>query len=492
LCERLSWCAALVGACHGGGDGGVVDVWRELCAAFPWGEHLADGGYKSVFRVYNAQRDSMEAISVMNAKDLGREGTTILVQEMLVSYLLHDLVRRDVCPNFVDTLQVLRCSHAAPKALWGGPEKPQPQGSFEDFELSEDFKAPRKPRTAAGASWVLLRMELCEGGDVEEYLRSHGSVEVGTVVAWLFQMFFSLHVAHDALGLVHYDVKCLNFFLKRWQSTPEEALAESGEDDETEEGHPAELQYGWRGRVYSLPEAEYLIKLADFGTATMPADRSTRQVAAEAVTAQCYTTVENAPLEFLLQGSDATQGSAADVYQMGLCFLHLLTGEAPYEEVLESVRCPEGLAKQMCEVWGNHACFEVLRESLGLTVGSKRFMKDATVACDTVYRMVVLFGMGSKVPGPLWPVVDAFLRRDGAKQFKADQSRASLEHGTLPAMVRARAMLEKMPGGMELLRRCVAFEGTARATVEDALQSSVFDVLRVDPSCRGDGYFEYI
>ena len=46
-----------------------------------------------------------------------------------------------------------------------------------------------------------------------------------------------------------------------------------------------------------------------------------------------FTTFENLSLDVLLLGDEAKQGFAVDTWSLGLCLLHLCTGEAPYEEV---------------------------------------------------------------------------------------------------------------------------------------------------------------
>jgi hypothetical protein len=39
--------------------------WKELHENFPWACHLADGGSKKVFRVYNQQEEEEEACAIM-------------------------------------------------------------------------------------------------------------------------------------------------------------------------------------------------------------------------------------------------------------------------------------------------------------------------------------------------------------------------------------------------------------------------------------------
>src|SRR3546814_16023494 len=64
-------------------------------------------------------------------------------------------------------------------------------------------------------------MELCEGGDMEEYIRklSMQSFEAAELPALIFQMLFSLYSSRDILGMRPYDLKLLNFLLARPETT---------------------------------------------------------------------------------------------------------------------------------------------------------------------------------------------------------------------------------------------------------------------------------
>jgi hypothetical protein len=46
----------------------------------------------------------------------------------------------------------------------------------------------------------------------------------------------------------------------------------------------------------------------------------------------------------------AHQGFNLDSWALGLCLLHLLTGQ-PHYEVLETVRCPAMLAEALLDEW---------------------------------------------------------------------------------------------------------------------------------------------
>lgn len=123
--------------------------------------------------------------------------------------------------------------------------------------------------------------------------------------------------------------------------------------------------------VFQMPAFfSYWIKLADYGTADSNAEKL-----GSPVTIDQFTTLENSPIEFLLEGDEAKQSYAADTFCFGLCMLHLFTGwyvvlwsdfscitcslyllavvvySAPYEEILKDVRCPVELLKDLKLVW---------------------------------------------------------------------------------------------------------------------------------------------
>jgi len=71
------------------------------------------------------------------------------------------------------------------------------------------------------------------------------------------------------------------------------------------------------------------------------------------VTEAQFTTLENSPPELLFQGDAAFNSYEMDTWGLGLCIVHLLTGSMPYEEIMEEVRCPDALARQLAAVWGH-------------------------------------------------------------------------------------------------------------------------------------------
>ena len=106
--------------------------------------------------------------------------------------------------------------------------------------------------------------------------------------------------------------------------------------------HPLQLS---AGQLSSLRQG-MVAKLADFGTADTLPDSLGQPIAP----AQ-FTTLENAPPEYWIAGDACTQGYAADTWALGLCAVHLLTGCAPYEEVMEGVRCPRPLRNALHALW---------------------------------------------------------------------------------------------------------------------------------------------
>jgi serine/threonine protein kinase len=111
-----------------------------------------------------------------------------------------------------------------------------------------------------------------------------------------------------------------------------------------------DMQIAFGDRVFSIPLARSgeasLIKLADFGTSTVGMDGL-----GQSVTVEHFTTLENTAPEFLLLGSAARQSFASDTFALGLCFLHLLTGHEPYEEMMAAVHCPAFLHSKIEAIW---------------------------------------------------------------------------------------------------------------------------------------------
>jgi serine/threonine protein kinase len=168
----------------------------RLATDFPVGQFLFDGGWKNVFKVWSARAAREEAISVLDMED----NEEMVAQELRASVLTTALVRKRICPNFVQTYGVLRTSHD-PKDLW----------SCSDQEYLTRRAARARDWVKATAEtpegdYLLIRMELCRHGDLESYLRRQpdGLVPEATARDMLFQMCFSLYAAREAHLMRHY------------------------------------------------------------------------------------------------------------------------------------------------------------------------------------------------------------------------------------------------------------------------------------------------
>ena len=158
-------------------------------------------------------------------------------------------------------------------------------------------------------------------------------------------------------------------------------------------------------------------------------------------------------------GSSARQSYSADTFSLGLCMLHLLTGEEPYEELLSTVCCPKYLVDQLRKVMfyaDVDSPYYVITELVGL-------LDDQTsgvVIFDTIYRYLVLFGgrddFVASIPwdnNPVWlAVVDALgllhcetkartknlkeLRVASINAFARDSGIWSVHRGTHPIIER--------------------------------------------------------
>lgn len=108
---------------------------------------------------------------------------------------------------------------------------------------------------------------------------------------------------------------------------------------------------------------------------------------------------------------------------MGLSFLHLLTGGAPYEELMENVHCPLLLRNKLRNIWlkGDendpyYVIYQVVDSLVDHSISISTDCQDDAVLCDTLYRYVVLLGGSSAlrtglienelyVNNPVWSAV---------------------------------------------------------------------------------------
>jgi len=342
-----------------------------------------------------------------------------------------------VCPNFVDTFEV-----------WCGPAPAEWAAAFE----------------AGVNNYQFVRMELCNGGNLEDHLKTMPNQEpdVHLVAPILFQALFASLAAQTELHARHYDIKLLNYFLQ----VPEDGDA------------PYKLKYGLDDEIYEF-QTNILVKLADYGTVICW--ESEKEEGAAPIT-----TLENAAPEMLLKGAKHC-GNKVDMYQVGLSLLHLLTGQAPYEELFPELRCPATLRRQLTAMWRDQS------DQFGKLQDELEGCDSVKLAADTLWRSAVMFK-------GLWEPGDAAVLPEGwdmvAAQLDADASPVdcySFLQGTNPHMVRARERASLIPGAEEMLRRLLCLDELERWDAATALKADMFHGLRVDveePS-GVQGYMKY-
>jgi len=462
--------------------------WSYLLESFPWACFLSDGAFKRVYKVYNKVTGLEEAVSVMDIDEIENTGNVHVVgAELAVSAMLASLVRRNVCPNFVVTRRVFTCPFEPPASHWGCSENKRPKSRAYNPNKRAGRK-PRQPSKNKSGRYQYMRMELCQEGDAEEYLKRMPDEMTTTCVArtMLFQMAFSLYTAADRYSLKHYDVKLLNFFLQKV-------------DDKSDKASTV-LRYGLGSLNFALEmptDTGVIVKLADYGTATVQSETN-----GQPVTIGQFTTLENSPPEFMILGDAATQGHGHDAFGLGLCMLHLFTGHRPYEEILEEVSCPPGLRKKLTKIYLEHSGYDVIRSLMlaEVEVDEDEAIVDGEpdeVLLDTLYRYLVLFGIPEdkyqqKEHGRVWRAITSCLeggkgkgyggkrRRKGPDQntFEHHQKQYSLLMGNNEYIARARSRLQSMEGGMELLQALTNFDPSKRASMSDVLNSTFMATLR--------------
>jgi len=474
--------------------------WSYILQRFPWGNFLSEGAFKKVYRVWNTSVNAEEAVSVMNVNLISDKN--VVGSELSVSVMLSSLVRRNICPNFVLTRGVFTASFEPPISCWGCAEKKKPLGG--EYEPNVRYSKPRLPSSKDEGLYQYIRMELCRYGDMEEYIKSQPNSALPPEESriLLFQMAFALHVAGDRFAMKHYDVKLLNFFLQS---------ANEGNVNQVE--HPfTVLRYGVGAHVFNLrmiTSRALIAKLADYGTTNVNPESD-----GQPVLLSNFTTLENSPPEFMTLGDAAQQGYGHDCFGLGLCMLHLFTGHAPYEEILESVTCPANLRKKLRKIWEDNKTggYDVIRSVILVDVyedenGNTQGERDE-VLFDTLYRFLVLFGVPeeknqAKGGSRVWRAVRSCLgiqnekskslrvtRQNGGTgkdvgldfaQYESDCKTFSFMHGNNKHIVRGRTVLQKMEGGIDLLFGLVSFDPNHRASALDVINSKFMDSLRECP-----------
>lgn len=196
-----------------------------------------------------------------------------------------------------------------------------------------------------------------------------------------------------------------------------------------------------------------------------------------------------------------------DTWCLGLCAVHLLTGDAPYEEVMADVHCPTSLATDLAAAWSGSlaGAWECTYTSLCEVLQDE---EDMALMADTAYRMVVLRGLPPAARGaatdegwslqgnPVLHVLHKHLggggsggrrrrrrgRRTAHQEFLLHRAQFGLEAGTgapHPRMAALRAHCAELPGMAELLVELLQWRPEQRCAMATALQGPVFAPLQV-------------
>ncbi|CAI5717393.1 unnamed protein product [Peronospora effusa] len=478
----------------------------------PRGHYLANGAYKEVYKVFSSEQGRLEAISVMDIGAIESAGNqSVVCEEVAHSVLLSHATEHGICPNFLRIYDVFLAQERPRPDLWGSRSHRKPTQSL--TEMNNNLGAvicQENPSVSSSDEskrlFQYIRMEFCDGGDLEYFigLQKNKTLPLASVaVPFLFQMVYGLYCAREKFNLRHCDIKLLNFFLKKIGSA------------NTHKGPGSDVVLHYRLEnacfVFQMPASfSYWIKLGDYGTA----DSNTENLGSP-VTMDQFTTLENSPVEFLLEGDAAKQSYAADTFCLGLCVLHLFTGCAPYEEILEDVRCPVELLKDLKFVWMSprkNSTFSVIKSVVR--------SDDDNTLCHTLYRFVVLFGLPGRNPSGIdkvWQLLLKHLRpddpalkhfqwrsrrstgKDGAQlhasstksQFDHDQSLYSIASGSNDIICRCREGLQSIPGAMELLNSLVDFDPAKRPTLKQVMYHPVFSSFR-SPSKEKEAPPDYV
>jgi len=478
--------------------------WARFVKNYGRGFFLSQGACKSVYCIQDF-KGAKQAVSIMDIDDLTKRGMNNMIsKELEISMLCSSLVDLKICPNLVQIYSIFRSECGIPDTLWR--QKPEKNQVKID---SSSIVIPRKNQVQKG-SFQYIRMEFCNGGDLEELVRKNVELDTNYITSMLFQMCFSLYSCREQLSMRHYDIKLLNFFAclgsaaltgvkrnvceSRNLSSPFELFRPSVDNI-------VNLRIGFGNSVYVLPlraNSYELVKLADFGTSDIGSG-----TLGDPITTDQFTTLENSPPEFLIMGSLCRQSYAADTFCLGLSFLHLLTGHEPYEELLKDVKCPAYLQELLAPYWETNdpdSPYYIISETMNSLEGD-----DGKVLYDTIYRYIVLLGVPSEllstnsispwINNPVWNcILEALdylpstsistnrrikkIKEDCSRQYNKDRQLWSFASGVNPIIVNARVKLDSIDGATKLFERMLHFDPSRRCTMHEALHSPMFNIFK--------------
>jgi serine/threonine protein kinase len=200
-------------------------------------------------------------------------------------------------------------------------------------------------------------------------------------------------------------------------------------------------------------------------------------------------------------GSSCRQSYAADTFSLGLCFLHLLTGHEPYEELLKDVKCPVYLQELLAPHWETNdpnSPYYIISETMSSLDGD-----DGKVLYDTIYRYIVLLGIPSEllsnslspwIGNPVWNcILEALdylpssssmnrrikkIKEECSHQYIKDRQLWSFAIGTNPIIVNAKSKLMRIDGATRLFEQMLHFDPSRRCTMHGALHSPMFNIFK--------------
>ena len=415
------------------GTPGVTSLSKEsFLSEYTSGELIGEGGYKIVFQVQSSsdQDKTKRAMGVMDLESLRQNDLLVVAQqELRFSILCSLLSSHSVIPQFPQFFRIFRTSFPPP------------------------FVSIQSP----SSDYLYFVMELANRSDLEHVLRTI-ELQDRELVACFFQMVLSLYVASQGLELVHYDVKLLNFLLQETAGS----------------GQKYSLPWG-TFFIPALNGSHFIVKLNDFGTAELNQKGE--------ISVGQFTTLENTPAFYLLE-PNPIRGSQSDVWCLGLCLLHMLTGRVPYEEWMEECRCPAGFSTLVKSYWKSKSSeFCALRKVLE--------DDENDVLALTLYRQLVLWfriDMASDlIDSALWKRLHSILTRDSIRSKKDRAIRESFEndakhyswlYGDHPLLCKARACCQRIPGVESVLLNLIQFNWRRQMSFEDLLKDEMFHMLK--------------
>lgn len=298
--------------------------FRNYLCQRPAGIFLSEGAAKRVYAVRAQGAGTLSALSVMDMEDMAaREMDACIAQELSISLVCSALRSLKICPNLLQIQKIFRSAYPIPADVYTDDlpynqalkrsirgEAENPLSSLASPKLVGKG-APRVPPMSQKGLFQYMELEFCRFGDLETYLRS-STIDARVLRALCFQMCYALYSVRERLGMLHQDVKLLNFFLT------------DGGDERGMRGSGT-LRVGFGQHVYSLPSVPHapcLVKLGDFGTSEVGGRGLGERVGAGQVT-----TIENLAPEVFLLGSCARRSFALDSFALGLAIMHLYTGK---------------------------------------------------------------------------------------------------------------------------------------------------------------------